>query len=572
MASLVSVRRRGWPVSLTVAYVAAYVVVTWPWPIQLWTQARSNGDTSMFAWTVWWMRHEVETLSWPFGTQHALAPLGGSLIFHGMQLTAFVSVPLQWLVGSIAAFNLMTVVLAVLGGVATYALARDLGMPRLAAAVAGFLFLVSPHFAFRYHGGHTNLAHAYWIPLLLLVVRRYLRDPTSRRAMLVGAAVAGSVYSDLTIAIYAAGVSTFYTVAVVVSRRVSLRALPVRSLAAGTMTFAILISAFVVELLRVAARHEIATIPGLARSWAASLDLGLILVPHMAHEGPGGLGIAAPVLAGMATFVSRRRGLVVWLVALVVGCVVLGLGPQLIVFENRYVPVPVHLHGDTREASALMPYTWVQAVMPHLRAPKRLLIVAALGMALLAGLAVTSLVRRHRWVAAVVLVIAVPIALSEGRIPIRDIVDAQLPPLYDTIRADGDQSAIVVNVPLGFRTGFGGYGAGMRPRGASYIYAIQHEKPISVGFFPRMDRVRVDQLARVSLYRDIIALQELAPGEPAPVTSPAQGRASALEYNLKYVVLAHDVPGTEAVGEYLDRAGYELADRDDTASLYRLRR
>ncbi|MDQ3881334.1 MAG: hypothetical protein M3295_09730 [Chloroflexota bacterium] len=561
-----------WPLGLIAAYLVAYIAVTWPWAVQLWTQARSNGDTSMFAWTFWWMRHEVETLSWPFGTKHALAPLGGSLIFHGMQLTAFVSVPLQWLAGSIVAFNLMTVVLALLGGVATYALARDLGMPRLAAAVAGFLFLVSPHFAFRYHGGHTNLAHAFWIPLLLLLVRRYLREPTSRRAMLVGAGVAGSVYSDLTIAIYSVGLSLFYLIAVVASRRVSLHALPVRSLAAGTITFAILISGFVVELLRVAARHEIATIPGLARSWAASLDLGLVLVPHMAHEGPGGLGIAAPVLAGVATFVSRRRRLVVWLVALVIGCVVLGLGPQLVVFENRYVPVPVHLHGDTREASAVMPYTWVQAVMPHLRAPKRVLLVAALGMALLAGLAVASLLRHRRSVAVVVLVVAVPIALWEGRIPIRDIVDAHLPPLYDTVRADEDESAIVVNVPLGFRTGFGGYGAGMRPRGTAYIYAIQHEKPMSVGFFPRMDRLRIDQLARVSLYRDIIALQELPPGDPAPVTSPAQGRASALEYNLKYVVLARDVPGAEAVREYLERAGYELADRDETAFLYRLKR
>lgn len=521
----------------------------------------------MFLWGFWWMRHAVEHLQWPLSADYAMAPHGGVLIFNGMELSALVSVPVQWLFGTALAYNLLAIAVVLLAGVATYALARDIGLRRPAAFIASFLFVAGPQLAFRYGNGHLNLAHAFWIPLLLLLLRRYLRQPTVLRAAVGAAGVAGALYSDFTIAIFAGMLCAAYVAGLACLHPIHLRrAARLWPILAGGLVVGILLVPLGVAI-GDAARQGALGSAGLGGSPGYSNDLMTLLVPNLRIEGPGDLGLGATLLAaaGLVLHGTRSR-IVIWLTIAAVACAVLSLGPQLLLAGARHVPFQVHIHGDAEPVSAIMPYTWVQAIFQDLRVPQRFLLLGSLPLALLAGFGVEALAARSRNVTIVAVVIASALVLAEAHRPVAVSIVAAMPAEYQAVAGDPDSNAIVVDVPLGFRTGFFQLG---RQTGPPLIYATQHQKPVATGFFTRMSENGIRDLAAIALYRDLLALQDVPLTSQAPPTNASEGHAAAVAYNLKYVVIHKDVPGAASVRVYLRDACYRLVGRG-AVEVYRL--
>jgi len=564
-------RRLWWKVIPPITYFAAYALVTWPWVLHLWAKAPSSIDVSMFVWDFWWMRHAIETLQWPFHTEHAMAPMGGSMAFQGMHLTAFVSVPIQHVVGTATAYNLLAVAVVVGAGCAMYALARDMHIDRIPALFCGLLLVASPHLAFRYgESGHMNLAHVLWIPVALLAVRVYLRDPTVWRGMLVGAALAGSFLSDLTITIFAMSLVTAYLAGLLVYRwRTVLGAIRVVPVLAGIATFLVLSAPLIIELASVLSGPGVPNPRGLGSSEISGNDPTALLIPNLRREGFGHLGIAATILATLGLVLyARGRPLMVWAAIVVVGCVVLSMGVHLVIGDARFVPVPITILESPTEVSALMPFTWVQSVLPHLRNPMRFMLLGAVPLALLAGFALHFLLRDHYRLGIALALVLVPVSLLDARNPIDTSMVSALSPAHRPVVAEPDQSAIVVDVPLGFRTGYDLYGW---QDGPPLVWATLHEHPVAVGFFARMARPELQKRVFVPLYRDLMALQDRPVDAPPPeVLNAAEGRASALEGNMKYVVVQRRIRGFPLVVDYLAAAGFQLVAEDPEMVTYQL--
>ncbi|MER3412238.1 MAG: hypothetical protein C4305_08060, partial [Thermoleophilia bacterium] len=143
---------------------------------------------------LWQMRQESGYHLLGF-SHHTLsgAPLGWdeTNVLNIQQLLPFYPTYLaSYLVGEVAAFNLLTLSGYVLSGAAMYALVRYLSGARPVAAWAGLVFVIFPwHIVRAEHGG---LVHLEVFPLLLLALVAYFRQPSRSRLLLVGLAVLAS--------------------------------------------------------------------------------------------------------------------------------------------------------------------------------------------------------------------------------------------------------------------------------------------------------------------------------------------------------------------------------------------
>lgn len=574
----------GFRAAAVVTPVLGWAAVTWPWVTRMWREV-PGGDGAGFVWVFWWWRHALATGRSPLVTDAMFVPAEVPLAYHtGMPLPAVASIPLQLVLGTPLAYNVTAVALVVFACAATVALARDLGLARGPALLAGLAFACSPALADRYALlEHLNLATVGWIPLLLLALRRWQRRPGPGRVVLVGLAGAAAVWSDLTVAVWTAMAAVSWAVAVLVGRRLAVPALrAVTGAVVAAVVAAVLVAPLAVALRDAAVSGAVDLTHGLGGSPRYATDLAGLLVgdaenpvlgavtgPLAARlgaraEGANDLGVTIVVLAAVGVAATVRSARTWWLVGLAAAAVVLSLGPVLVVAGARFTPLPVVLAGET--VSGLLPFTWLQRapLLSGLRAPGRFTILAALPLALLAGQGAAALARRRAGRGLVLL--AVPLLLVEAASPVDDRLPVATPAVYRTVAADPDPHAVVVDVPLGFRTGFGQAG---RWSDAAMLHATDHGKRIATGFTSRLARERFRTVVRVPLYADLMALQDLRAGAPRPATDPDAGRASAAALGLEWAVLDTSVPGAEAVRTYLAAACYAPVEAADGRELYR---
>jgi hypothetical protein len=164
-----------------------------------------TGDHLQTAFFLWLWQHAARTLTnspfhdlFQFGAlgQTTYQPFGWPLVL--------VSVPVGLLAGPAAAYNTIVVLAFIACGVITYALIRQLGRSRLAAAVAGFAFAFAPVRVLQ-GTDHLNALLAPLLPLLILFLERALHGERWGRWAAVVCFVSIVASGELLLAVYAAG-------------------------------------------------------------------------------------------------------------------------------------------------------------------------------------------------------------------------------------------------------------------------------------------------------------------------------------------------------------------------------
>jgi hypothetical protein len=579
--------RVGWRLNLAVlaGYTAVFAWVFWPLASNMTTKFQGGGDAGSFIWGFWWIRDSLVHLQYPLSTTEIFAPVGTPLAFHTlMPLLGVVTIPLQWLFGPVVTYNMVTASALVLAGYAMFLLARDVGLPTTSAFVAGLSYGFFPPLVDRLAIEHLNLAFTVWLPLSLLALRGALRsDDRWRSAAWLGLTMAGVLYTDLTLTVFVLLLLMAYAVGWAWIRRGD-RSGVGRQLAQrtwrGFALFFVLASPYVAVMIRAGRSADGPTVAGLGGAREYSANLASFLVPTSRHrfvgarsegfyeriqglpfDGTAYLGATIVVLALVGLIAYRRRRLCWWAFALAVAGVVIALGPVLHVLGRTYVPLAVSAPDGDGMMSLLMPYTWLQGIplVGGLRSPVRFLTLTGVGLALLAGFgfrAISDGVGRAQHVFMVIGVSAlVGFECLAGFMP---LVSREVPAVYDVIaHAEGD--GVVVDVPLGFRSGLGNVGM---QAGPPMVWATYHGRPIATGFGARTAPWRLQALAEMPLYRDILALQSGSPGGDV-----AEGRESALELRARWVVVNGEYP---AVVAYLTDVGYVEIGRDGGVVLFEL--
>jgi hypothetical protein len=168
------------------SYLALTIALTQP---LLWnmTQAIASdaGDPVLTAWILWWNTAAVPLTDrwWNAGIFY---PVKDAFTFSETMLGLVpLSAPMQWLTGNPAlAFNFAFLLSFPLSAIAAYLLCFEISGRRDASWIAGIAYGFCPY---RFdHLSHLHLLSAYWLPISLLALHRYLVDSRIRWLVLFG--------------------------------------------------------------------------------------------------------------------------------------------------------------------------------------------------------------------------------------------------------------------------------------------------------------------------------------------------------------------------------------------------
>ncbi|MBN1813296.1 MAG: hypothetical protein JXA14_15780, partial [Anaerolineae bacterium] len=199
------------------AYILLTLVMTWPLAGRLNTHLPGRGDDLLVHyWNGWWVKRVLTQGGDLFYTDLLFYPTGVSLLYHNISwYNIALWLPLEPLVGGIAAFNLVHLSNLVLCAVGMYVLARYLTGSTAAAFIAGLVYAFWPYRLFEVE--HPNLIAAQWLPLFLLYLMRAVREERKMRHVLIAAlllALTGYVrWQLLVLAAIAAGAYVLYSLA-----------------------------------------------------------------------------------------------------------------------------------------------------------------------------------------------------------------------------------------------------------------------------------------------------------------------------------------------------------------------
>lgn len=337
--------------------------------------AVAPGDHLQIAYYTWLWEDGVRSGHLPWNDVYQFTATGNMTRQPFGWPLVLVSVPVSLVLGPVAAYNALVIAAFIAAALAAAALARALGTSRAAAAVAGFAFAFAP-FRVMQATSHFNALLAWLLPLLLLCIEKALQGGRGQKrwawgAVAVGLSVIGA--GELHLAVFAAGMSAVYLLGRLPAARAEARRL--------LSPWLVLVGCGAVL---VAAQERFILAPSVAHG-GRSTDEAAFFAPRLGSlvtrfgttasqefERYAYLGAVIGLLAllGLLVHVRRRPALVAALVALVAGSVFLAVSPS------------VTGRPGLQRVYRLVPF------LSYSRVPGRIMIVAALALAVLGAFAI----------------------------------------------------------------------------------------------------------------------------------------------------------------------------------------
>jgi hypothetical protein len=160
---------------IAASYAALTVLLTYPLALRAATTVvGSDADTDLFIWTLAWDAHAFATRPLSIFDANIYYPYRNTLAYSENLIgSAFFAAPVLWTIGNpvlgLNAATLASVLLCAIGG---YVLGRRLGMTAAGAFICGFVFAFAPARFFRI--SQLHLTAVQWIPFALTFLHSYL--------------------------------------------------------------------------------------------------------------------------------------------------------------------------------------------------------------------------------------------------------------------------------------------------------------------------------------------------------------------------------------------------------------
>jgi hypothetical protein len=187
-------------------YVFAAIALSWPLPMHLSTHLTGSpaGDTGVYVWNQWVFRHELlVNHSLPYFTDSIFAFTGpANLSLHNY--TTFqnlLALPLMDLLGVVATFNVVYLLVTVLTAYATFLLARHETGRDPESWLAGLLFAWSPILVTR-GTAHFSLVAAAPLAVFILLLLRAFDRQRFPNVVALGATMWWAASTDVYFAVY----------------------------------------------------------------------------------------------------------------------------------------------------------------------------------------------------------------------------------------------------------------------------------------------------------------------------------------------------------------------------------
>ena len=178
--------------------------------------AAGRSDAYVFLWGHWWVQKaateglDLFTCHWTF------PPNGMNLFFHTMTvLPSLLTLPLTWLLGCVASYNVMVWLMLCLGAFAYFCFLRTtFAVSPVTAFAVGLLFGFSPYALYKAHGQINMIGSCFWVGALGTLVSAYVTNRfTMKRGLLFGVCVWATYWTSF-VEFFMLGISCAFTVLV----------------------------------------------------------------------------------------------------------------------------------------------------------------------------------------------------------------------------------------------------------------------------------------------------------------------------------------------------------------------
>lgn len=186
------------------------VLLTWPLALNLTAGvigAVDGVDAYQNAWNLWWTAQALTSWRNPFFSPLLFYPDGIDLFWQTLGFSQGVlALPVTLTLGPIAAVNWIVLTSFIIGGYATFLLARRVTGNTAAALTAGATFICSPYHIEKVIDGNLEVAAIHWLPCYAYALLLLLDRPSRWRALAAGALLVwvslGSWYYGLFAALF----------------------------------------------------------------------------------------------------------------------------------------------------------------------------------------------------------------------------------------------------------------------------------------------------------------------------------------------------------------------------------
>lgn len=419
-------------------------------------------DVASMVWNVAWVQRAIETPATLLRSDAILVPFGADLTSHTYGLFPAALVwPIAYVSGALIAFNVMLLGTLALNGWLGYALFRDLGVSRAAAAAGAAALMLSGPALEQFRVGRPIFA-AIWVTCAALIAtRRLLLRPTVAWTIALGGALVAALFTDLQILLFTAiWIGWIVTWHVVAERGIEVRrtlALAAAMAIVAAPFFLIVYPAFTGNALPVPARDE--AVRYSFRWWD-------YLAPAIVPRAVGGYELAIAAIFGLLLLRHDERLRPWWFGAVVL--FVLALGPTL---KFTGLPMPFAL------------FSWWPP-LAQFRVPSRLTIPAVIGLAAVLALLLDRVFRKMRDRHALVLAGALMTLRLMLAVAQHPFATQQYAPsvIYDYL-ARARNAGAVIEVPVAVRSGLDRIGHGEE---FLQYYQLAHGRPIINAMIARL--------------------------------------------------------------------------------------
>jgi hypothetical protein len=368
------------------------------------------------AWAHWWVADTLAKGASPFVDTVSFYPFGLNPVLQYNLLDAVVGAPWVWLAGVRVGYNLATVTALTTTGLAAYALARNSGLMRAGALFAAVTIQSSSAVAVElYEGRISQVLLAFFLLSLAALMQIMRREPTVRMATGLGLAAAATA-----LVYWYSGLFLLLTAAIVLwAHSDKLNGNRWKMLGLSAVVGLGITLPFAIDLIQ-----QWDALPGITGGTDLNKRLnegrGIAiensrwplwpLYGRANQEAGHQIGILTLVLTGLAVR-WKLPNKKVWLGVAGLGWL-MAMGPVV--------------HGYSSATTIGLPFGWMQDHFPTFSRmwwPKRFEILTAIGLSLIAGLALDRFLndrsRPRWWVFAALLLSVIDAPIRSGVIPVR---------------------------------------------------------------------------------------------------------------------------------------------------------
>jgi len=145
----------------------------------------TSTDPQIFIWSIAWWPHAIAHGVNPFYTHSIWAPEGVNLAWTtSVPGIALLVAPLTWLFGAVVSYNVATLLMPGLAAWTAFLLCRHITRSLWPSLVGGYLFGFSAYMAGQI-GAHMHMDSVFLLPLVALVVLRFVEGELGGRALVV---------------------------------------------------------------------------------------------------------------------------------------------------------------------------------------------------------------------------------------------------------------------------------------------------------------------------------------------------------------------------------------------------